>query len=208
MSDYEKQNVYKVYNHIADWFEEARDKPVLGFVERPYLDMVAEALPKNASILDLGCGTGFPIADYFMKLGHNVTGIDGSEVMIQKCQKRYPTGDWRLEDMREVDLSRKFDAIIAWDSFFHLPHNDQITMFDVFEKHANAGAMLLFTAGPKHDEVIGQMQGYDFYHTSLAEEEYRKLLKQHDFEVVLYKAEDKDCGDHTVWVAKHNDSKT
>ena len=81
-----KKDVCELYNRIADWFEEARDKPVLGFVEKPYLEMVASALPDNASILDLGCGTGFPIADYFLKLGHNVTGIDGSEVMIQKCE--------------------------------------------------------------------------------------------------------------------------
>lgn len=94
----------------------------------------SSSLPNNASVLDLSCGTGFPVADYFMKLGHNVTGIDGSEAMIQKCQKRYPGGDWRLEDMRKVDLDKKFDAIIAWDSFFHLPHNDQIAMFDVFKK--------------------------------------------------------------------------
>lgn len=203
MSEINKQNVYELYNHIADWFEEARDKPVLGFVEKPYLEMVASALPDNASILDLGCGTGFPVADYFMKSGHNVTGIDGSEVMIQKCRQRYPSGDWRLEDMRQVDLGQKFNAIIAWDSFFHLPHDDQRAMFSIFKAHAKQGAMLLFTSGPKHGEVISQMQGYDFYHASLSEEEYRKLLVEHDFEEVLYKAEDKDCGEHTVWLAKY-----
>ena len=75
-------------------------------------------------------------------------------------------------------------------------------MFDVFEKHANDGAMLLFTSGTTHGEVISQMQEHNFYHASLAEEEYRKLLKQHGFEVILYKAEDKDCGELTVWVAR------
>ena len=200
-----KQDVCELYNHIADWFEEARDKPVLGFVEKPYLEMVASTLPKNASILDLGCGTGFPIADYFLKSGHNVTGVDGSEEMINKCQQRYPTGEWLLGDMRQVNIGRKFDAIIAWDSFFHLPHDDQRDMFDVFAKHAGDNTMLLFTAAPKHGEMISQMQGYEFYHASLSEEEYREILKQHGFEVILYKPEDKDCGDHTVWLIQYKE---
>ena len=79
-----------------------------------------------------------------------------------------------FEDMRQVNIGRKFDAIIAWDSFFHLPHDDQRNMFDVFAKYAGDNTMLLYTS-PKHREVISQMQGYEFYHASLSEEEYREI---------------------------------
>ena len=38
--------------------------------------------------------------------------------------------------MRELALGRKFSGILAWDSFFHLRHDDQRRMFPVFRQHA------------------------------------------------------------------------
>lgn len=63
-------------------------------------------------------------------------------------------------------------------------------------------AILLFTSGPEYGEVVSEMQGYDFYHASLSEEEYRRLLRQYGFRVIVHSLRDKECGDHTVWLAR------
>jgi len=49
--------------------------------------------------------------------------------------------------MRGLALGRRFDGILAWDSFFHLNYDDQRRMFAVFADHASAGAWLMFNTG-------------------------------------------------------------
>ena len=43
--------------------------------ERPWLDRFAALLPRGGSILDLGCGSGEPIARHFIEGGYTVTGV-------------------------------------------------------------------------------------------------------------------------------------
>ena len=196
-----KHNVYEIYDKIYDWYDSVRTKTLM---EKEYLELVLESLTPHSNILDLGCGTAEPVAKFFIEKGHNITGIDGAENMIAICRQRFPASHWIQSDMRQCHLKQKFSAIIAWDSFFHLPHDDQRHMFSIFKEHAEDGAILVFTSGQKHGEVISSMNGHDFYHASLGEEEYKQLLNDHGFKVMLYRVADKNCGDHTVWVAKHN----
>lgn len=93
-------------------------------------------------------------------------------------------------------------AVLAWDSFFHLSKEDQRAMFPVFAAHLNKGGLLLFTSGPAEGEASGVMEGDEFHYSSLSPAEYRALLAAHGMEVILHKAEDPACGDHTVWLAK------
>ena len=90
--------------------------------------------------------------------------------------------------MRTIDLGRRFDAVLAWDSFFHLTADDQRAMFPVFEMHTAPTGLLLFTSGPGAGEAIGSLYGYDLYHASLDTAEYRRLLKAHDFEVLMHRS--------------------
>lgn len=175
--------------------------------EEPYLQaLLALRDPAKVSVLDLGCGTGRPIARHFIERGCALTGIDAAPAMIALCRRRFPAGrfanaEWRMEDMRTLSLGRRFDAIIAWDSFFHLPIEDQRAMFPVFARHAAPGARLLFTSGPKAGEAVGDLFGRPLYHASLDPKEYRALLHGNGFEVLRHMPEDPDCGGHTVWLA-------
>lgn len=188
-----------VYQAVARLFDRDRNKSLM---ERFYLDQVLSRLPQAAQVLDLGCGSAEPIAGYFIDAGCIITGIDAAEAMISICRARFPAHTWIERDMREIDLGRRFDALIAWDSFFHLPVQDQRTMFPVFENHAAPGALLLFTSGPRAGEAIGETHGHPLYHASLDAGEYEQLLTLHGFSVLLHRVEDPDCGKHTVWLAQ------
>jgi len=194
-----KTKVYELYNLIIDWFDAARTKDLM---EKEYLDLILNTIPKEGSILDLGCGTGEPIAKFFIEKGYQVTGIDGSEKMIALCKQRFPKQRWIVADMRNIALSEKFDVILAWHSYFHLPHDDQRAMFKIFQSHINVDGLLAFTSGPSHGEEWSENGGQNLYHASLSSEEYQTLLNQHGFEVILHKIEDPNCGGATVWVAK------
>src|SRR5262245_62742477 len=72
-----------------------------------------------------------------------------------------------VSDMRTLALGRRFQAVLAWDSYFFLEHDDQRQMFDVFADHADAFAVLMFNTGPAYGEAIGNYQGEPLYHARL-----------------------------------------
>jgi len=199
MTKQNKEKVYESYEAIVDWFDEARTKTLM---ESEYLNLIVDSIPSGGSILDLGCGTGEPIAQFFIEKGFKVTGVDGSKKMIALCQKRFPQAKWMVSDMREINLKQRFDAIIAWHSFFHLDFDSQRTMFKLFDAHIKPGGVLAFTSGEKEEEIWSDNGGQILYHASLSTKEYEKLLHEHSFKVLLHKVHDPECGEATVWVAQ------
>ncbi|WP_448699783.1 class I SAM-dependent methyltransferase [Mucilaginibacter sp. AW1-3] len=198
----ERQNVYEVYNKIAVWFSENR---YAGLMEKSYLDDLIELIPAGGAVLDLGCGTGKPIMEYLLSQKLKVAGVDASSEMLKIAEANFPDVQFILQDMRSLKLNQKFDAIIAWHSFFHLPAVDQPGMFGVFEKHIDPNGVLLFTSGPKSGEAWGMNGGENLFHASLAPDEYKTLLSDHHFKVLKYVAEDPECGGATVWMAQYHD---
>lgn len=66
MTQRNKENVYKSYDEIVQWFDDARTKTLM---ESEYLSLIINAIPFGGTILDLGCGTGEPIAQFFIEKG-------------------------------------------------------------------------------------------------------------------------------------------
>lgn len=199
MSKMNKTKVYEVYEEIIDWFDDARTKSLM---EAEYLNLIVNTIPQEGSILDLGCGTGEPIAQFFIEKGFKVTGVDGSQKMIGLCKKRFPSERWIVSDMRNINLQQQFDAILAWHSFFHLDRDSQRNMFKIFESHIKPGGILAFTSGDEEGEVWSDNGGQQLYHASLSTEEYNSLLKDSSFKVLVHKIRDPECGEATVWVAQ------
>jgi len=133
-----------------------------------------------------------------------ITGVDSSPTLIGLCRQRLRDQEWIVGDMRELSLKRRFDGILAWDSFFHLCPEDQRAMFDVFAAHASAGTILMFNAGPRFGEAIGKYRGDPLYHASLDPGEYAQLFIRHGFATIDHAIEDAQAGGRTIWLAcKH-----
>jgi SAM-dependent methyltransferase len=184
--------------HALSWDTE-RDRSLF---ERPWLHRFSELMPERGSILDLGCGSGEPIARHFIEQGFRLTGVDSSQAMLAMCRDRFPEQTWIAGDMRTLDLRSRFDGIIAWDSFFHLTQDDQRRMLPIFQRYVQPNSALMFTSGPRRGEAIGSYKGQPLFHASLDPDEYRALLHEHGFEVILHVAEDAACGGHTIWLAR------
>lgn len=199
MSKHNKEKVYESYDEIVQWFDDARTKTLM---ESEYLNLIAKSVPAAGAILDLGCGTGEPIAQFFIDKGFKITGVDGSKKMIELCKKRFPDERWIVCDMREVNLQEQFDAILAWHSFFHLDQNSQREMFKIFESHIKPNGILAFTSGEEEGEVWSDNGGQQLYHASLSTSEYETLLKAASFSILIHKVRDPECGEATVWVAR------
>ena len=81
------------YDLIADeWHEnsihDARVARTLSYVDR-----LLDGLPPRATVLDLGCGTGNPIARHIIDRGFHVVGGDQSQKMLAIAQRVIPEAD-------------------------------------------------------------------------------------------------------------------
>lgn len=193
------ENIIELYQKYAREWVALRGEWLF---EKVWLDRMLAMLPDQANVLDLGCGSGKPIATYLIEQGCAITGVDSSELMLQMARANFPEQTWLQADMRQLNLEQKFDVILAWDSFFHLTEDDQRQMFAQFARHAKLGTVLMFTSGPAQGEAIGELFGQALYHASLAPEEYHHLLVQYGFQVLKMVAEDPECTGHTIWLAR------
>lgn len=195
-------DILPTYDRVARSYARLRDKSLM---ERHWLDRMLAHAP-GRRVLDLGCGAGVPISAYLIDRRSQVTGVDGSAAMLDLFRENCPKAEAVLADMRQLDLGRQFDAILAWNSFFHLSAEDQRAMFAVFAAHAAPGSALMFTSGPEAGEAIGEVNGEPVFHSSLSPAEYRALMAENGFAVIDFVPEDPLCGAHSVWLARYRRS--
>lgn len=203
MTDGPADEVIDLYSRrAADWdADRGRDLNT----EKPWLDRFLSHVPPAGTILDLGCGSGEPIARELIEQGRAVTGVDASPGAIDLCRQRFPGHDWIVADMRGLDLGRRFDGLIAWHSSFHLSRDDQRALFEVFARHLKPGGVLMFTSGDEDGEKIGQWRGEPLYHASLSTAEYRARLEDSGFTVIAHTVGDYARGGVTVWLCRRGD---
>ncbi|MCR6499277.1 class I SAM-dependent methyltransferase [Shinella sp. CPCC 101442] len=195
----EADRVSGLYERHAATFDRIRGR---GLLEKTWLARFTAPLAAGAAILDLGCGSGEPMAASLIEGGFAVTGVDSSETLIGLCRTRHPKADWHVADMRLFATEKTFAGVLAWHSFFHLTPADQRAMFPRFAAMTERGGMLMFTSGTAHGVAIGNFVGEPLYHASLDAGEYRALLAENGFVVLAHLAEDPDCGGATVWLAQ------
>ncbi|MFN3636804.1 MAG: class I SAM-dependent methyltransferase, partial [Rhizobium rhizophilum] len=94
-----------LYERHALSFDRIRGKQLF---EKPWLDRFAALLPPGGAILDIGCGSGEPIAADLVGRGFALTGVDGSPSLIDLCRFRLPSGEWHVADMRRLSRGRRF----------------------------------------------------------------------------------------------------
>lgn len=187
-----------VYDAQARAYDRRRDRALF---EAQWLRRFARGLPKGARILDLGCGSGQPIAAWLIGEGFRVTGVDFSDEMLRLARDRWPDGDWRSADMRSLDLQEQFDGIIGWHSFFHLTPEEQRACLPRLSAHLAPGGCLMLTVGPMAEETTGQVEGMDVYHASLSPSEYATRLEECGLRLTGFLADDPDCRGSTVLMA-------
>ena len=74
----------------------------------------------SSKVLDIGCGTGSPVASIVAAHGHRVIGIDSAQSMVDLSRKAVPSGTFELADMMEYRPTEKLDVILSILSLFQL----------------------------------------------------------------------------------------
>lgn len=86
-----------------------------------------ELLPKDAFVLDIGCGTGKPTSALVVESNRKLHGIDSSAVMIDLSQGQVPDATSELVNMLKFKPEAQFDAAFAIFSLFQFSR-DEMTM--------------------------------------------------------------------------------
>jgi ubiquinone/menaquinone biosynthesis C-methylase UbiE len=176
------QETAKRYDAIASWWDAQQDT-MSGGVH--YLERAIKLCAKRHKALDVGCGSGGRIIDVVTTAGFEVVGVDVSEAMLELARARHPTAKFVHADVCEWEPPDRYDLIVAWDSIFHVPHSEQRQVVEKLCGALAPAGVLLFTAGGIDGEITGEMNGQNFYYSSLADEEYIKILKSCNCTCVL-----------------------
>ena len=181
--------VRSAYNAVCNEWNAFRKNCVINTcIEefRPLLD-------RGCRVLDIGCGTGFPVAKYFSERGFRVTGMDVSEKMIEKANaQRLENAEFFVSEFMKFDASCKYGAAIAFDSLWHIPFVAQEKIYQKVSKLLECGGYFLFTHGRRESEMWGEMFGEKFYYSALGGEKLRRLLIDGGFDIIRYEEDYKE----------------
>jgi len=106
--DYRKL-VREGYDRCSAAFSEARSRDP-GLELAPLL----ERLAGGSRVLDVGCGSGLPIAAALAR-EHRVTGVDVSPEQIRRARENVPSATFLLGDAMSVEFpAASFDAVVSF----------------------------------------------------------------------------------------------
>ena len=114
----------------------------------PWLADLHQRLPACSSVLDVGCGCGVPVARFLDAAGHRVTGVDISDVQIERARRLVPGATFLRADATEVELPpASLDAVVCLYALIHMPLGEQPRLIDRIARWLRPGGWLLVTTG-------------------------------------------------------------
>jgi len=171
------------YNAIAEQW--ARHRVALSPREAAVLPMLVEDLPPGSTVLDLGCGTGQPIAAYFADAGFRIVGVDQSPAMLARARQALPAHRWLLGTLEDFPAISHVAAVVAWDSLFHVPREQHAHIIRRVRATLPLGGRFALTVGgSEHPAFTDVMFGHTFFYDSLPPAQVTALLTSSGFRVV------------------------
>lgn len=156
-------------------------------MEKHFLDALIKLIPKKATVLDFGCGTGIPIDMYLVEKKLKVTGIDISQKHIALAKRNVPQGTFIKADFSKITVARqKFDAIISVYAIFHIPRAEHKALFLKMRKLLKKNGVLLITLGTSGSEYGEEENwaGAKMVWSTYSPRIYKKMIKECGFTIV------------------------
>jgi SAM-dependent methyltransferase len=136
-------------------------------------------LPFGAAVIDLGCGTGFPITKVLVDERLNVYGVDASPSLVAAFRHNLPEVPVACESVLESSFfNRTFDGVIAWGLIFLLQPEEQRHLIRSVADILLPSGRFLFTSSRGTEPLVWNDGMTDLESRSLGAAEYRKLLSE------------------------------
>jgi SAM-dependent methyltransferase len=135
----------------------------------------ARTLPRGSSVIDLGCGPGFPITSVLVDENLDVFGVDAAPSLVDAFKQNLPGTPILCEAVQTSSLfHRSFDAVLALGLMFLLEAEDQYRLIQRIAEILVPNGRLLFTSPA--DAVVWRDAMTGMQSVSLGAEKYRALL--------------------------------
>lgn len=131
------------YGELAPWW------PLISPVEdyadesRELVEVLLARRPAAKTLVELGSGGGH--VAFSLKRAFTCTLTDLSPAMLAMSARLNPECEHHLGDMRDLDLARRFDLVLAHDALdYMLCEADLRAVFDTAWRHLEPGGLALF----------------------------------------------------------------
>ena len=118
---------------------------------REFYPFTAACLPKDvgAQVLDLGCGTGLELEEYFrLNPTVKITGIDLAPGMLAAMKAKFPEKDMTLIQGSYFDVpfgSEKYDAAVSVESLHHFTQAEKLPLYAKLHQALKPGGYFILT---------------------------------------------------------------
>jgi SAM-dependent methyltransferase len=106
-------------------------------------DIVHAAVPPDASVLELGCGTG-RILKPLAELGHRVHGVDDSPGMLAHLGNLPST----RSEIGSLSLNEKFDVVLLASTMLNTDPDQRRRFLDTVRRHLSDDGVAVFQYNP------------------------------------------------------------
>ncbi len=135
----------------------------------------ARTLPREAAVIDLGCGSGYPITEVLVAEGLKVYAIDAAPSFVEAFQRNLPNVPVVCEAVEDSTFfDRTFDGVVAVGLIFLLSPEKQRGLLQKIAGILGPAGRLLLTSCAEPLVWNDAMTGLES--RSLGADEYRRQL--------------------------------
>ncbi|WP_051773141.1 class I SAM-dependent methyltransferase [Saccharothrix sp. NRRL B-16314] len=136
----------ELFDAVGQGYEDAFGRP-------PAVDeavrSLLERLPDHARVLDVGSGTGRPVAEDLAAAGHDVVGVDVSATMIDIARHQVPRARFVHADVRDWETENAgWDAVCAFFPFLQMTRDEVTTVLVKIGRWLKPGGLLAMVTVP------------------------------------------------------------
>lgn len=182
MHSMDMQAIGQAYDQMAERYLANRAR----LKSDKYVHKLLKYLPKQTTILDLGCGAGIPIDDILLKAGHEVIGLDISRQQIKLARKNCPRGQYLVQDIATLKKGAyQAQAIVSFYALFHIPRSQHGIFLQILTSFLPKGGMLLITMGDREFEGNHVLYGASLWSSQYGTIKNRAIVVSAGFDIIL-----------------------
>jgi len=203
-----KTIVRRGYNRASVLYRSNSGGDILGHTlsdREEWLDPFFRLLEPASEVLDLGCGCGIPDSRLLSER-FRVTGVDISDVQIERARRLVPNARFVRADMTAVRFpADSFAGIVCLYSLIHVPVEEQPGLLARIHRWLRPGGLVLLTTGEEEytgveDDWLGSNAKMYWSHTDART--YRQWLAEAGFGVLRRSFIPEGEGGHALFLAR------